>query len=169
MDAGRWSWLPLLTGLAVVDVMQRVCGLPAVLKWPNDVLVGERKLSGILAERLQIGSGPAVVIGTGLNVTLHQDELPVPTATSLLIEGSATTDREVLLRAYLRALEHRYDRWRSAAGDPRASDIAAAYRESCSTIGREVRVSLPSGDEVEGLADGVDDDGRLLLRDRVPA
>jgi BirA family transcriptional regulator, biotin operon repressor / biotin---[acetyl-CoA-carboxylase] ligase len=165
VDTGRWSWLPLLTGLAVVDMLQRVCGLPAVLKWPNDVLVGERKLSGILAERLQIGSGPAVVVGTGLNVSLHADELPVPTATSLLIEGSATTDREVLLRAYLRALEHRYDRWRSAAGDARASDIAAAYRESCSTIGREVKVSLPTGEVVEGLADGVDDSGRLLLRD----
>jgi BirA family transcriptional regulator, biotin operon repressor / biotin---[acetyl-CoA-carboxylase] ligase len=165
VDPGRWSWLPLLTGLAVLDVLQRVCGLPAVLKWPNDVLVGERKLSGILAERLQLGSGPAVVVGAGLNVSLHADELPVPTATSLLIEGSATIDREVLLRAYLRALEHRYDRWRSAAGDPRASDIAAAYRESCSTIGREVRVNLPTGEVVDGLADGVDDSGRLLLQD----
>jgi BirA family transcriptional regulator, biotin operon repressor / biotin---[acetyl-CoA-carboxylase] ligase len=142
-----------------------VCGLPAVLKWPNDVLVGERKVSGILAERLQLASGPAAVVGTGLNVSLRADELPVPAATSLLLEGSATTDREVLLRAYLRALEHRYARWRSVGGDPRASDVAAAYRESCSTIGREVQVSLPSGDVVTGHADGVDDTGRLLVHD----
>ncbi len=171
--AARWSWLPLLTGLAVVDVLQRVCGLPATLKWPNDVLVGEgvgeavgeRKVSGILAERVEAPSGPAVVVGTGLNVSLTAEELPVPTATSLALEGSATTDREVLLRAYLRALEHRYGRWRSTGGDARASDIAAAYRESCSTIGRTVRVAVPSGETVEGTAEGVDDEGRLLVHD----
>ena len=104
-------------------------------------------------------------MGMGLNVSLTVAELPVPTATSLALEGSASTDREVLLRAYLRALEHRYDRWRSAGGDPRASDIAAAYRESCSTIGQDVRVSVPSGEIVVGQADGVDDSGRLLVHD----
>ena len=78
VDPNRWSWLPLLTGLAVVDVLQRVCGLPARLKWPNDVLVEDRKVSGILAERLVLRSGPAAVVGTGLNVTLTAAELPVP-------------------------------------------------------------------------------------------
>jgi BirA family biotin operon repressor/biotin-[acetyl-CoA-carboxylase] ligase len=110
VGTARWSWVPLLTGLAVVDVLHRVCGLPATLKWPNDVLVGEAKVSGILVERVEAPSGPALVVGTGLNVSLRADELPVPTATSLVLEGSATTDREVLLRAYLRALEHRYGR-----------------------------------------------------------
>jgi BirA family biotin operon repressor/biotin-[acetyl-CoA-carboxylase] ligase len=165
VDPNRWSWLPLVTGLAVADVLQQVAGLPATLKWPNDVLVGDRKVSGILAERLQLASGPAVVVGTGLNVSLAADELPVPTATSLLLEGSATVDREVLLRAYLRALEQRYTQWRAVGGDPRAGDIAAAYRENCSTIGRDVRVNLPSGDVVVGRADGVDDSGRLLVHD----
>ena len=171
VDPARWSWLPLLTGLAVVDVLQRICGLPAALKWPNDVLVGAGapvgagKVCGILAERVTSAAGPAVVMGMGLNVSLTVDELPVPTATSLALEGSACTDREVLLRAYLRALEHRYDRWRSAGGDPRASDIAAAYRECCSTIGQAVRVSVPSGEIIAGQADGVDDSGRLLVHD----
>jgi BirA family transcriptional regulator, biotin operon repressor / biotin---[acetyl-CoA-carboxylase] ligase len=89
----------------------------------------------------------------------------VPGATSLLLAGSATTDREVLLRAYLRALEHRYDRWRKANGDPRLSGVGAAYRETCSTIGRTVQVALPSGEAVDGEAEGVDDSGRLLVRD----
>jgi BirA family biotin operon repressor/biotin-[acetyl-CoA-carboxylase] ligase len=161
----RWSWVPLLTGLAVVDVLHRVCGLPATLKWPNDVLIGEAKVGGILVERVEAPSGPALVVGTGLNVSLTADELPVPTATSLALAGSATTDREVLLRAYLRALEHRYRRWRSTGGDARASDIAAAYRETCSTIGRAVRVAVPSGATIEGTADGIDDEGRLLVHD----
>jgi BirA family biotin operon repressor/biotin-[acetyl-CoA-carboxylase] ligase len=179
VDAARWSWLTLLTGLAMVDVLQGVAGLPARLKWPNDVLVpasshGEHtpgpatrpaKVCGILAELVVTPGGTSAVIGAGLNVSLAQDELPVPSATSLLLAGAATTDREVLLRAYLRALEHRYDRWRSALGDPRASGIGAAYREACSTIGRQVLVQLPSGTTVEGEAEGVDDSGRLLVND----
>ncbi|MFL6100992.1 MAG: biotin--[acetyl-CoA-carboxylase] ligase [Actinomycetales bacterium] len=165
VDSARRSWLPLLTGLAVLDVLQSVAGLPARLKWPNDVLVDERKVAGILAELVAQPSGAAVVVGLGLNVTLDEDELPVPTATSLRLAGAATTDRQVLLHAYLRALEHRYARWRAAAGDPRASGIGAAYREACTTLGREVVVQLPAGADLTGTAEGVDDEGRLLVRD----
>lgn len=183
VDTARWSWLPLLAGLAVVDVLQAVAGLPARLKWPNDVVVepgadsgdakgdvtgdlsGTGKVCGILAELVAAPSGPAVVLGAGLNVSLTEAELPVPAATSLRLAGAATTDRVVLLRAYLRALEHRYDRWRAALGDPRASGTGAAYREACTTIGRLVRVDLPSGPSVVGRADGVDDDGRLVVSD----
>ena len=164
VDTARWSWLTLLTGLAMVDVLHQVAGLPARLKWPNDVLVDGRKVCGVLAELVTTPSGPAVVVGAGLNVSLAEDELPVPTATSLLLAESATTDREVLLRAYLRALEHRYDRWRTALGDPRASGIGPAYREACATLGQGVRVALPSGQVVSGAAEGVDDQGRLLVR-----
>ncbi len=176
VDSSRWSWLPLLTGVAVVEMLQRVCGLEARLKWPNDVLVplqpstgpgdvGLGKVSGILAEVVVTGSGSAVVVGTGLNVSLSEAELPVPTATSLLLAGSAVTDREVLLRAYLRALEQRYAAWRAALGDPRRSGAGAAYREACWTIGQRVRVALPTGESLTGVAEGVDDAGRLLVRD----
>lgn len=165
VDSARWSWLPLLTGLAVRDVLLSQAGLPAGLKWPNDVLVDERKVAGILAELVAQPSGPAVVVGLGLNVTATADELPVPTATSLRLAGTATTDRQLLLHAFLRALEHRYERWRTAGGDPRRSGSGAAYREACTTLGRTVVVHLPSGDDVTGVAEGVDDEGRLLVRD----
>src|SRR3954453_10053754 len=80
-----WGWLPLLAGLAVVGPLATMSGLDLGLKWPNDVLVaGERKLAGLLAEVVD----DAVVVGIGLNVSLRADELPVPTATSLLLEGS---------------------------------------------------------------------------------
>lgn len=69
----RLGWLPLLTGVAVASAVRDQTGLPASLKWPNDVLVGERKLAGILAE----AHGDAVVVGVGLNITLTQAELPV--------------------------------------------------------------------------------------------
>lgn len=176
-DRSRWSWLPLLAGVAVVDALTRVCGLPARLKWPNDVLVPadgrdrrngaqaapDRKVCGILAEVVTTPSGPAVVLGTGINVTQQQEELPVSTATSLLLAGSATTDRHTVLVAYLRALADRYHRWRSVAGDLRDSGIGAAYRERCVTIGQQVAVQLPAAEPVAGLAEGVDDDGRLLV------
>jgi BirA family biotin operon repressor/biotin-[acetyl-CoA-carboxylase] ligase len=175
VDPARWSWLPLLAGVAAADALRRTCGLPARLKWPNDVLVpasgqsGDEpgKVCGILAELADTPAGPAVVVGAGINVSQRSDELPVPTATSLALAGAATTDRDTVLRAYLRAFAQRYRAWRRAAGDPRAGGVAAAYREACATIGLEVAVELPGG-TVRGLAEGVDDFGRLLVRSTDP-
>ena len=171
----RWGWLPLLAGLSVVRVLTRVAGLPAVLKWPNDVLVpvlgGELelyKVCGILAETVPTpGGGRAVVLGAGINVSQSTDELPVPQATSLRLAGAATTDRDPLLRAYLRQLATDVRRWDAADGDPRTSGLGAAYREACSTLGRRVEVRLPGRPPLAGIAEGVDDDGRLLVRDDV--
>lgn len=165
-----WSWLPLVAGVGVVDALVRVAGLPARLKWPNDVLVSERKLCGLLAEVVELpAGGAAAVVGIGLNVSQTRDELPVAEATSLRLEGSATTDRDTVLRALLRAVGDRYTAWVEAAGDPRGSGVAAAYREACSTLGREVRVELPAGRPLVGTAVGVDDAGRLLVRDAAGA
>lgn len=170
----RWSWLPLLAGTAVADALHRVAGVRAGVKWPNDVLVevpddeGDagpppaRKVAGVLAEAVP-GQG-ALVVGIGLNVTQTRAELPVPTATSLRLAGAATTDRDTVLRAVLRAVADRYARWVAAAGDVTASGLAAEVRESCWTLGRAVRVVLPAG-EVVGTAEELDDDGRLVVRD----
>jgi BirA family biotin operon repressor/biotin-[acetyl-CoA-carboxylase] ligase len=169
----RWGWLPLLAGVAVVRALTRVGGLAAVLKWPNDVLVpvvgGELeayKVCGILAEAVPTpDGGRVVVLGAGVNVTQSSEELPVPQATSLLLAGAATTDRDTLLRAYLRELAAAFRTWDAADGDPRASGLGAAYREVCSTIGRPVEVQLPGRPPLAGTCDGVDDDGRLVLRE----
>src|SRR3984885_10900926 len=75
VPAGRGGWLPLLAGVAVASAVRSVAGVEAVLKWPNDVLVGDRKLAGILAE--QSPDGSAVVIGIGLNVAAAPGALPV--------------------------------------------------------------------------------------------
>ncbi|GAA4347517.1 biotin--[acetyl-CoA-carboxylase] ligase [Angustibacter luteus] len=158
-----WSWVPLAVGLGVSDALIHVAGLNARLKWPNDVLVGDRKLSGVLAEVVEHPSGAGIVVGVGLNVLQRADELPVPTATSLAIEGAAVTDRDTVLRAVLRAVGVRYQAWAAAGGDPRRSGVAAAYRERCLTIGQQVRVELPGSNVLEGVAEGVDDEGRLLV------
>jgi BirA family biotin operon repressor/biotin-[acetyl-CoA-carboxylase] ligase len=151
-----WPMLPFVTGVAVVEALRAVAGLAAELKWPNDVLVADRKVGGILAERVD----DAVVVGIGVNVSLRADELPAPEATSVGIAGGVT-DREALLKELLRALARRYDAWQAADGAPRA--ILPVYREICATIGRVVTAHLPGGQQVSGTVRDVDDDGRLLV------
>ncbi|WP_328544270.1 biotin--[acetyl-CoA-carboxylase] ligase [Streptomyces europaeiscabiei] len=160
----RWGWLPLLTGVAVATGLARAAGIDTALKWPNDLLVTvdgqERKAGGILAER---AGAEGVVMGIGINVSLREDELPVPTAGSLVLAGAVTTDRDPLLRAVLRALEDWYGRWRAADGDPSASGLQEAYAAGCATLGRKVRAELPGDRSVVGEAVAVDGDGRLVL------
>jgi BirA family biotin operon repressor/biotin-[acetyl-CoA-carboxylase] ligase len=162
---GRRGWLPLLAGLAVADAVRAVAGVQARLKWPNDVLAGPAKLGGILAE----AAGDAVVVGIGVNMSTGPAELPPPgpgtlAATSLAVLGGARTDREPLLAGMLAGFERRYLAWRRAGGDADGCGLRAEYARACATLGRRVRVELPAGQPVSGLAAGVDPDGRLLVR-----
>ncbi|GGN81647.1 biotin--[acetyl-CoA-carboxylase] ligase [Streptomyces albiflavescens] len=160
----RWGWLPLLTGVAIATGLSRAVGVDTALKWPNDVLVTvgdeERKAGGILAER---AGTDAVVVGIGINVTLREDELPVPGAGSLALAGAVSTDRDTVLRAVLRSLEQWYERWRGAGGDPAASGLQETYAAGCATLGRSVRAELPGGRSITGEAVAVDGDGRLVV------
>jgi BirA family biotin operon repressor/biotin-[acetyl-CoA-carboxylase] ligase len=153
-----WGPLPLLAGLAAIEALVSVGGVESTLKWPNDVMLGGRKLGGVLVEVV----GGAAVVGMGINVSMRQEELPVETAVSLLIaEGG--TDRQPLLLETLRALARRYRVWSAAGGDPAA--VMPAYRERCETIGAVVELLLPNGDVVRGRATDVDDAGRLVVSD----
>ncbi|MCW2791101.1 MAG: biotin--acetyl-CoA-carboxylase ligase [Nocardioides sp.] len=156
--AAEWPWLPLLTGHALAGALRRA-GFDAGVKWPNDVLLGPLKVAGILVERVETPSGPAAVVGIGLNVTTTRAELPVETATSLALEGTAP-DRTDLLLAVLGALRDEYDAWQRGGAD----DLRASYAAACVTVGREVRVELPSGEPLTGRATGIDPGGRLLVR-----
>jgi BirA family transcriptional regulator, biotin operon repressor / biotin---[acetyl-CoA-carboxylase] ligase len=154
-----WGWLPLLTGVAVVDALAAVAGLTAGLKWPNDVLVGDGKLAGILAE---VGApAPVIVVGLGLNVTLTADEAPDPAATSLLMLECSATDRNALAHRILRELAGRIDAWRSAGGADAA--LIADYQHYSLTLGSRVRATLPGDREVVGSARAVDQTGRLCV------
>lgn len=159
VPASRRGWLPLLAGIAVATAVRSAAHVPATLKWPNDVLAGDRKLAGILAEQ----SADAAVIGIGLNVATPAAALPVPAATSLLVEGSDVA-REPLLAEILRSFERWYAPFREDP-DPARTGLLDEYRTLCATLGRPVRVELPGGRQLTGLAEDVDADGRLLVRD----
>ncbi|SEM04304.1 biotin--[acetyl-CoA-carboxylase] ligase [Nonomuraea pusilla] len=153
------GWLSLLYGVAAASAVRRLAEVDVRLKWPNDLLVGERKIAGILAER----ADDAVVIGMGLNVSLTPAELPVPTATSLAVEQAACLDRDPLLRAVLREVETHYREWAAAGGDADACGLRAAYLASSATVGRPVRVELPGDQALTGLATGIDPGGHLQV------
>jgi BirA family biotin operon repressor/biotin-[acetyl-CoA-carboxylase] ligase len=161
VPAARWSWLPLLAGVALARSVGRAAGVETWLKWPNDLLIGaERaKAAGLLAETVPSG----VVLGIGLNVTLAREDLPRPDTTSLALAGATELDRNVLLPAILNALGEDYLAWLGAGGDPQSSGLLAAYGERCDTLGREVRVELPGADPLLGKAVDIDLDGRLAV------
>ena len=116
-DPATWTWLPLLAGLAVADSLRAVAGVPAVLKWPNDVLVDDAKVCGILAERVDGPQGPACVLGVGINVHLTADELPVPTATSLaVLRPGERFVRAEIMATVLATLALLYHRWEDGSG-----------------------------------------------------
>lgn len=148
----RWPVLPLLAGLACAEAVRARTGVAADLKWPNDLLVGDRKLGGILVE----AEPPAFAIaGVGINVS--QAALPAAlagTATSIALEGGARLDRADLLAGILRSFE-------AALAEPAAA--LERYRALCATLGRRVRV-LRDRDQMEGVAVDVDAGGALRLR-----
>jgi BirA family transcriptional regulator, biotin operon repressor / biotin---[acetyl-CoA-carboxylase] ligase len=160
VPAARRGWLPLLVGVALAEAVGEVPGVRASLKWPNDLLAGNGgKLAGILAE---VGSG-AVVVGVGLNVSTRAEELPEG-GTSLALVAGRPVDRASVLLQFLRAVERRYLPWVEALGDPVRSGLAHDYLAWCSTVGTPVAVSLPDGSTLEGTAESVDWDGRLVVR-----
>ena len=156
-----WPWLPLLTGYAV-DKTLKAHGYDAGVKWPNDVLIGGRKVAGILVERLETPTGPAAVVGIGLNVSLTEDELPVPTATSLALASGRAPERTGLLVDLLSGLREAYDAWQ-AGGDLGGMRLLESYSAACVTLGVEVRVDLPGGEVLRGTAVEIAPGGRLVV------
>lgn len=146
--------------LAAADACEQVAGVAPRLKWPNDLLVGERKLAGLLAESVVVdGRVDAVVVGIGLNVEWPTD-LPADLAeiaTALNHHAPAVTRGEVLA-AMLDGLAVRYQ----ALCDDGPSDLIAEAGRRSATVGRTVRVELP-GRTIEGIATGLTPEGQLLV------
>ncbi|WP_353828575.1 biotin--[acetyl-CoA-carboxylase] ligase [Agromyces sp. SYSU T0242] len=177
LPADAYGWLPLIAGAAMTEAVREAVaaaeadrggeddgsgGVEVGLKWPNDVLVSGYKACGILSELL---SDDAVVVGAGLNLTLDEHDLPTLTSTSLLLATGVRPDADAVLAAYLGRLLGLVADLVAAGGDAEASGVQARIVGLCGTIGQEVRVELPGGAELLGVAEGIDADGRLLVRD----
>ncbi|MBF4584213.1 biotin--[acetyl-CoA-carboxylase] ligase [Curtobacterium sp. VKM Ac-2865] len=184
------GWLPLVAGAAMRDAVRaalepapddRADGADAsrasrpadteargtervLVKWPNDVLVDGRKVCGILC---QVAGDGAVVVGAGVNLTIPADALPTPNATSLVAAG-ATGDAAGLADAVLSVFVTgvREAVVALATGGADADAVRSHVRAVCGTIGARVRLELPDGGVVEADATGIDDDGRITIRDR---
>ena len=162
VPASKFSWLPLLAGLAMNRaVSDLIAPARSSLKWPNDVLVGEQKISGVLSELLPDLSG--VVIGAGLNVSQEQGDLPIESATSLRLQGAHTLEHDQVLARYLGHLKDLYQRFVANQGDAVASGLRFSVIEECGTINRRVKAIMPGDTEVLGEAVGIDDSGRVIL------
>ena len=176
VPASNFSWLPLLAGLAMTRTVAalipdaRTSGDRVGLKWPNDVLVGEKKISGVLSELIADLSG--VVIGAGLNVRQEQAELPIENATSLHIEGAQNLELDDILAIYLENLRGLYQPWVAAAGDAIACGLREQVIDVCLTLNRagnnRVRAILPgdkiANPEIVGAAIDIDVTGRLMIQ-----
>lgn len=152
----QWGWLPLMAGVAVANALANAADVPAGLKWPNDVMVDDRKICGILGELVDTPEGPAAVIGMGINTAMTREHLPVATATSLAILG-VPYETTHLTAAVLRGLD---DILRRVA---QGTHPHADYLAQCRTIGKHVRVQTSATDSVEGTAVGVDRNGHLVV------
>jgi BirA family biotin operon repressor/biotin-[acetyl-CoA-carboxylase] ligase len=139
-----------------------------MLKWPNDLLVGPAlgKCAGVLSEAAS--GGAAVVVGIGLNVNSVPGEVPAGpgglVATSLADAGAKVTDRTEIAVGLLTRFAGLEASWRSALGDLAASGLLASYRAACATLGQRVRVELPGGSELIGVATDVDAAGELVIK-----
>jgi BirA family biotin operon repressor/biotin-[acetyl-CoA-carboxylase] ligase len=164
---GRLPWLTLIAGIALARLAESL-GAEAVLKWPNDLLLGpdRGKGAGVLAQIVP-GASPAVVLGIGLNVApLPADVEPAPGGlqpTSLADAGATVLDRTELAARLLTQLDEIERTWRDAGGDPFATGLYDEYRSRCATLGQQVRVELSGGAQLVGTGAHLGPDGTLVV------
>ena len=170
------AWISLLAAAALTEVLREELGLDAQLKWPNDVHIHGRKISGILAALAGGGpdAGGALILGCGVNVLLIEDQLPTPTSTSVLLELERVQASEQETDAQMSPPDRRtgllvvfLERFAAVLAEAERQGSAAALRPRIAavmdTIGQEVRVELPGGSAERGTAVGLEADGALVV------
>jgi len=160
----RAPQMTLLLSVALCRAIRRESGANATIKWPNDILIDGKKISGILVETIaEADTVKAMIAGIGVSVNLRTDDFPEELrdkATSLLASTGAPFSRERLIGAFFRQFEELYDMYRADGFAP----IKSLWEALTSTLHGEVRVATASG-EVRGTAEGITEEGALLVRD----
>jgi BirA family transcriptional regulator, biotin operon repressor / biotin---[acetyl-CoA-carboxylase] ligase len=156
-----WPLISLAAALAVYDALAKVFELTVDIKWPNDIIVGDRKLAGILAETVETADGAAVVLGIGINLTSENPPLVLDQlATSVAKVTNAAVDREPLIAELVESLNRRYEMLLSDSG---AEQIIHDWCASSSfAYDRHVRVAV-ADDSIEGITRGLERDGALRV------
>ena len=148
------GYLTLLVGASVTSTINKITKTNNFkCKWPNDILFGDLKVAGLLAEKTESG----VIVGVGINVSTEKDELPVSHATSVFLATNALINRNILLGQILNNLEQDLLSWQGG------KDLTSKYRELSATIGKQVRAEMPDGSQIEGAAVDIDETGSLRL------
>lgn len=166
----RYHWFTVLLALAACRALEESSGLAPSIKWPNDVLLGQKKVCGILAQLLLEADGQiSVAVGIGINVNLGQQDLPVPTATSLLLESGTPQNLTVLARQLASQFEGLYRQF-AASGFDAAAPLAAGATSLCDqvkevmgTLGAYLTVHLPQDQLVRGWGKDLLPSGELLV------
>jgi BirA family biotin operon repressor/biotin-[acetyl-CoA-carboxylase] ligase len=150
----------MVASVAVCEAIERLLALEPAIKWPNDVMLGDRKVAGVLAEAVGDGTDQAVVVGIGINANLNAETLaPLPAATSLALEAGRPVHRGELLVLVL----ERIDRWLARPGARLAAEIWPTWQRRL--WGRDQRVRVrENGEEIEGTILGARPDGSLRVR-----
>jgi BirA family biotin operon repressor/biotin-[acetyl-CoA-carboxylase] ligase len=151
----EWGFIAHLAAFTMHEVISAGLPVKASLKWPNDILIGEKKVAGLLAEARDEG----VIVGLGINVAMTPEELPVDTATSLAIAGSQELDRNVILSKFLNRFEVNFAEWEAG------SDFVESYSNVCATLGREIQIEVVGRENRTGVAKSIDRSGALILED----
>ncbi len=151
--------LTLMSAVALAEAVNDIAGIDARIKWPNDILVADKKLAGILTElRAEVDQVKFIVIGVGLNVNTAAHQL-IEGATSLKIESGKTLSRVEVMQLILRSMEKWYGKLLSG----KANEVMEAWKERSATLKNRVRITDPTG-ITEGVAIDLDSDGALLIR-----
>ncbi len=156
VDKEEWSFLTLLAGLSVHEALHTLDPQVSVgIKWPNDLLIGDKKFVGMIAQATDKG----VVLGIGINVGMTKEELPVENATSLAIEDFEVLDRNLILASIINHFEINLEMWEND------QSFLAQYRSASVTLGKEVEVTLPGGEKLSNRAVDISNAGALILED----
>ena len=154
----EWNFLALIAALSIKEALQKFDNqLDVTVKWPNDILINEKKIAGLLCQATDDG----VIVGVGLNVAMQIDELPVESATSLLIENFVEIDRNEIVKKILKVFEENYSIWNLHGSEA----FISKYEKACSSLNRQIQITLPNQALINGKATGVTPLGELILDD----
>jgi BirA family biotin operon repressor/biotin-[acetyl-CoA-carboxylase] ligase len=150
-----WGFIAHLAALSLNEIISAHLNREIKLKWPNDILIRDKKVAGLIAQVASEG----IIIGIGLNVAMSSEEIPVSTATSLAIEESDQLDRNQILAQFLELFASKFQEWDSGR------DFTAEYAKVSATLGREVQIEVAGRDDRFGLAQSITSTGALVLSD----